>query len=216
MSGFSDPVGFAGLADLVSDVATDVDAAERAVRAPPSPPVPRTAAPSPRHTAKSASGGLAALLAAIPAKLWVFGGVAALAWMCNAASSKPSRYTASTSSSTYSSPASSSGNSGYGVPSSASSSYGTLDYTETKPPVGSGRSLSMSELRYCVFEDERIGYMKPLVTDNGRVDTFNRYVQDYNSRCSSFHYRRGTLEAVRREASDRASSLQSEARLRFY
>lgn len=38
----------------------------------------------------------------------------------------------------------------------------------------------MSEVRYCVFEAERIDHMKPLVTDNRRVDMFNGYVRDYN------------------------------------
>ena len=89
-------------------------------------------------------------------------------------------------------------------------------FTETKPPAGEGRALSINEVRYCVFESERIELMKPLASDNTRIGKFNEYVSDYNSRCGRFRYRRGTLEQVRREAAERASSLETEARLRFY
>jgi hypothetical protein len=96
------------------------------------------------------------------------------------------------------------------------SSDSSAERKQTKPPIGSGRTMSTDEIRYCVFESARIDFMKPLATDNARIETFNRYVEDYNSRCSSFRYRSGTLEAIRREAAERASVLEIDARRRFY
>lgn len=99
-------------------------------------------------------------------------------------------------------------------PTPAGDTYASL--IETKPSVGEGRALSINEIRYCVFESERIERMKPLASSNARIDIFNEYVRDYNSRCGRFRYRRGTLEQVRREAAQRATSLEQEAHRRFY
>lgn len=73
----------------------------------------------------------------------------------------------------------------------------------------------MDEVRYCVFEDERISRMKVLVKDNEQVRIFNSFVSDYNSRCGSFRYRRGSLETAQRQARERGPELQKEALARL-
>ncbi|UVO37626.1 hypothetical protein KUL72_04340 [Bradyrhizobium arachidis] len=47
------------------------------------------------------------------------------------------------------------------------------------------------------------------------VDRFNAMVADYNNRCSSFRYRRGTLESARHEIEPYRSQLQAEGRSRL-
>lgn len=148
-----------------------------------------------------------------------------LLWVCNSAG--PSRQSPSSYTPRYSPTYPSAPN--YGTPSAAppvasqatpyaSSPEPLPDSSaraESKPAVGSGRTLSGPELRYCVFENARLEHMKGMVANNSQIATFNRYVQDYNSRCSNFRYRRGTLEAMQREAAERSSALRAEATLRL-
>jgi peptidoglycan hydrolase-like protein with peptidoglycan-binding domain len=68
-----------------------------------------------------------------------------------------------------------------------------------------------------VAEDIRMDGAKSAVdnSNNSDVDRFNAMVADYNSRCSSFRYRRGSLESVRRDIEPYRSQLQAEGRSRF-
>lgn len=88
---------------------------------------------------------------------------------------------------------------------------------EAKPPVGSGLVLSDVQIRYCLAEDIRMDSAKSILNSYNADDIgrFNRMVADYNSRCSSFRYRSGALESVRRDLEQYRSRLQSEGKQRF-
>lgn len=72
---------------------------------------------------------------------------------------------------------------------------------EQIPPPGTDRVLNMSEVRYCIFQGERLDILRGLVSSNAEIDRFNRLVSDLNSRCSSFRYRRGVLKSIQAEVS---------------
>jgi hypothetical protein len=81
--------------------------------------------------------------------------------------------------------------------------------SETVPFAGTGNTLNDSEIRYCVSQDIRIDGARSAVNNylGWQVDTFNRLVSDYNSRCSNFRYRRGSLERIRAEVEARRTTL---------
>lgn len=89
--------------------------------------------------------------------------------------------------------------------------------TEERPPVGTDNVLNYAQLRYCLSEDIRIGVAKTAVNSYSEsdVDRFNAMVNDYNSRCGQFRYRRGSLESVRSDIERYRSTLVAEGRSRF-
>lgn len=85
-------------------------------------------------------------------------------------------------------------------------------YEEAVPPVGTDRLLSTPQVRYCIYQGERIDYLRLMATTNAQIDRFNAVVDDFNARCSSFQYRIGVLGTVQGEVPGRAATLQAEAR----
>ena len=88
---------------------------------------------------------------------------------------------------------------------------------EDRPPVGTGIALSNSQIRYCLAEDIRMTAAKSVISgyNEADVDRFNGMVADYNARCSSFKYRRGSLESLRAEVERTREELEAEGRSRF-
>lgn len=88
---------------------------------------------------------------------------------------------------------------------------------EERPPTGTNNVLNDAQLRYCLAEDIRIGAARTVVNNyiESDVDRFNTMVVDYNSRCSQFRYRRGSLESVRSDVERFRSALEAEGRRRF-
>jgi hypothetical protein len=88
---------------------------------------------------------------------------------------------------------------------------------EEKPPVGSHNTLTNDQLRYCVSEGIRLDAMKPIINPYSQYEVtyFNITVQDYNSRCSSFRYRRNALDSVRKEVEAYRFAIESEGRNRI-
>jgi hypothetical protein len=86
--------------------------------------------------------------------------------------------------------------------------------SEEIPPVGSGHSLTTSQIRYCIYQKQRIEIIRGLLdsANSYHINNFNELVDDYNSRCSSFRYRRGSLQSVQQELGNANSQLQEEAR----
>lgn len=82
-----------------------------------------------------------------------------------------------------------------------------------KPPVGSGLVLEREQIRYCLSEKIRLDAIETVLNDTrrGEVDKFNVLVEDYNSRCGNFRYRRGLLESVRSEVEAQRSELENAA-----
>ncbi len=83
---------------------------------------------------------------------------------------------------------------------------------EAKPPPGQGRTFNRSQVRYCVFQGERINAIRPHASTEYTINRFNLMIADYNSRCSDYRYRAGELTSIQHEAVRRASELQADAR----
>jgi hypothetical protein len=100
-----------------------------------------------------------------------------------------------------------------------SGTYKTPSYApvEELPPTGTGTTLSLNQIRYCLAEDIRIDGARSSVNQHLSTDVsrFNSMVADYNSRCGSFRYRSGTLESVRSEVDARRDRLRAEGARRF-
>lgn len=75
------------------------------------------------------------------------------------------------------------------------------DYATEKPPVGTKNLLSISQIRWCLEEEISLNTISSLVDnyDKKSVNAFNRLVDDYNIRCGSYKYRRGSLESAKSE-----------------
>jgi hypothetical protein len=89
--------------------------------------------------------------------------------------------------------------------------------TESMPPVGTNQTLSSAELRYCLAEYIRLQGAQSAISDAKQSDLslFRRMVDDYNSRCSSYRYRSGTLESARRDIEPNRERLRAEGAARF-
>ncbi len=72
-----------------------------------------------------------------------------------------------------------------------------IEYTE--PPIGTGKILSVSMIRWCLREEIRLNHFRVAATLNNEVAIFNRYVENYNNRCGNYRYREGDLAAARRD-----------------
>lgn len=83
----------------------------------------------------------------------------------------------------------------------------TLEYE--RPPVGRDLALSVSQIRYCKREKIRLEAIDAVINakSNYEIDRFNALVEDYNSRCANYRYRRGDLERVEREIGSLRSSI---------
>lgn len=96
------------------------------------------------------------------------------------------------------------------------------DGAESKPAAGYA-SLSLSEIRYCMAEDIRIGAQKTEIdglqyTDTDRfnenVDGFNEAVNDYNSRCSNRSIMASDRPIATSQVEAQRSKLETEGRSR--
>jgi hypothetical protein len=82
-----------------------------------------------------------------------------------------------------------------------------------RPPVGQDLVLSVSQIRYCVREEIRLDALRSVLDsgNNYEIDRFNALIDDYNSRCVRFRYRKGDVERVQRELEPLRSSIASAA-----
>ena len=87
-------------------------------------------------------------------------------------------------------------------------------WREERPAAGTGNILTREQLRYCLSESVRIDAADPVVNGNSQaeVDGFNRVVSDYNVRCSNFQYQVDQMQSVRAEVDGRRAQLQAEGR----
>ena len=94
-----------------------------------------------------------------------------------------------------------------------SAESGTFDDgTESKPPIGNGLALSITQVRYCVFQSARIDRAKALSASNEEIENFNSAVNDFNLRCSRFRYRESDMSAIKAEEASKAVELEQGAR----
>lgn len=208
--------GFAGLESMVSNIESDVADTRKSPSPPPAhtaaaempvagpvvaPPSESTASRQPRTTysqPQKASGGSGTRTWG-----WIIAIVVLLAIFNTYNKSPPSTTTQAPPSASYTPAAPRSSNGSYVAPTAV---------FEQMPPVGSGRTFSDNEIRYCLSQDVRIDSMRSTVNSYSsyEIDQFNAVVSDYNSRCSNFRYRRGALEAVRSEVEVNRSLLSAE------
>lgn len=214
--------GFAGLSDLVSDVANEVEAVlTPEVRPPPKntpPPTPvpppptqqqpqaptpvqappAQEAPSPQpssNTQPQNSGGFGWLWA-------VFIGFIVIIFLSsNSGTSNNNAPVAS-------SP----------TPSVVATTPPVVAWQEEKPPEGKGRTFSSNEIRYCKSESIRVDAMQAALNEKSseEIRRFNRVVSDYNGRCADYKYRNGTLEPVIAEIERNRSRLADQGRSRVF
>ena len=87
----------------------------------------------------------------------------------------------------------------------------------SKPSIGRNNVLSTDEIRYCLAEKIRLDAAETVLNTYREpdVDRFNRYINDYNSRCGEYRYRPGSFDRARRDVEPYRSQLQSEGRSRF-
>lgn len=88
---------------------------------------------------------------------------------------------------------------------------------EVQPSVGRNNVLSAPEIRYCLAEKIRLDASEKVLNNYSEADVnrFNGYVNDYNSRCGEFRYRKGALESARSELEPFRPKIQDEGRSRF-
>lgn len=133
---------------------------------------------------------------------WGLAAAALVGFLIYDANKKPS-YSPRPSSTTGSTP-------GTSQPSFSPSSSASSQLEEQMPPTGTNRVLNKSEIRYCIFQGERLNILRDLVSSNREIDRFNGLVSDFNSRCSSFRYCQDVLQATEAEALGRRQNLQLE------
>lgn len=88
----------------------------------------------------------------------------------------------------------------------------TQRFSSKMPPVGINDVHSISEIRWCLAQHIRIDAVRTLNKTQANVARFNRWVDDYNSRCGSYRYRQGNLESARRDVEPYRSEIWDAAR----
>jgi hypothetical protein len=80
---------------------------------------------------------------------------------------------------------------------------------ETAPPAGYAGPLSLSQLRYCKFEEKRISLLEPRVPQSA-YSQFNERVEDFNSRCGNARYRASDEATIDSELSQSDAKIESQ------
>jgi hypothetical protein len=194
------PLGFTGLASLVSDVDGLIATAKKTAASRSS-----NQAGAPAHS--GAAGGapvssrpsVAQTSEPRPTAAWFWGTVAVVVAVAltavvfnNNASPTPSSQ-----------------------PSDAARTHVPTAREEQLPPVGVKRELSAPEILYCVSEYIRLEAARDIVSTPSDVDRYNKLVRDYSSRCVNSQYRRSVLESVQRQVEANRTSLQIDGIARF-
>lgn len=209
--------GFAGLSNLASDVDDLIaSATKRAAAARRRASAAGTTASSGSSSKHSDERGQQTFTPSPSGStrrwLWGAGAVLFVLWLIGftSNSSGPSTVTP------VSSPSSSV--SGVGAPAgqqSPVSSSPAKSRMEQLPPIGPDRVLEAAQIRYCLSEDIRLEAARSVANADTDVDRFNSMINDYNSRCASYRYRRQVYESVQREVQSNRASLQAEGVARF-
>jgi len=117
---------------------------------------------------------------------------------------------------TYSSPPRYSPQYAPAVPSSptapSSSPNTSTEPTFVRPPPGTDLQFTRANLRYCAFQNAMLGAARPLVTTETGLRAFNAFVEDWNSRCSSYQYRESDKSTVDLEVADQQSTFEARGR----
>ncbi|MDR1741246.1 MAG: hypothetical protein LBR38_05290 [Synergistaceae bacterium] len=80
-----------------------------------------------------------------------------------------------------------------------------------KPPVGKDNLLTLSQIRWVLREEIRINAMRGVVTSNSAISKFNRMVDDFNVRAGSFRYYERDMNAAKRDVELRRAEFEAAA-----
>lgn len=80
------------------------------------------------------------------------------------------------------------------------------------PPIGTNAVLSKEQIRWCLRQEIRIEAQRSLATAGTALTIFNKAVEDYNGRCTSFRYRSGALERAREDVAAVRAQIVAQAR----
>ena len=209
----NDKKGFGGFGDLLSDVSEEVKTAAPKLASGSAPKVTQTTLstsqqtstpprqPSPPPLPLDTSGGESGFGSG-----WVWAGLVFLIFIAIAVNSgEKEEATAPIEAPAYESSYETSTSSVDSAPAVevpvAESAAVAFNNSEEMPPVGSDLVLTGNQIRYCLAEDVRLSTIKNAIDNYSQyeVKRFNGAIEDFNSRCSSYKYKRGTLESIQGE-----------------
>lgn len=103
------------------------------------------------------------------------------------------------------------------TPSSQRTSQEASRPIEVTPPVGRDQSLSVAQIRYCLAEKIRLTAGDAVLNASPSlpVTRFNLAVEDYNSRCASYRYRRRDMTSATSDIEPYRAVIEAEGRRRF-
>ena len=195
--------GFAGLSSRVSEVPTSSSGSTP----PPSPPPHQVQPPESPKSDSSPYGGSSSGASGRSKQGWVIGAVVlVIVWLIASSGGKKEAPR---------------------VPNYETPTYQTPSYSSAKPspppepiadtqrpPVGRNEVLNTQQIRYCAKEKIRVAAIESVINNayEREIDRFNAMVQDYNSRCGEFRYRRGAVESVQREVDLQRETITSTAK----
>lgn len=206
--------GFAGLSSRVSDVSEDAARAVEARQATsPAPP-----AADARHAQPARAAQKSAQVESSPAPsksgktglAWVAVGVAVFViWMANSGSGNHVQPPATSDATPPLTPI---------APRAALDGAAPAVSEERMPPVGRNNVLGIPEIRWCKREKIRIDAIEVVMNHAVELElgTFNAKVDDYNSRCAEFRYRRGQVEQVDQEMAAQRESIATMSQSQWY
>jgi len=89
--------------------------------------------------------------------------------------------------------------------------------TESIPNYGSGQTLSSSEIYYCLAEAARIDANRSTMNTNDdfSVNRFNRSIDNYNGRCSSYRYKQSAMGSATKALNENRYSIEAQGRSRM-
>ncbi|MGR4000695.1 MAG: hypothetical protein OD811_02730 [Alphaproteobacteria bacterium] len=84
---------------------------------------------------------------------------------------------------------------------------------EIQPPAAKQLPLTIPEVRYCLYQEERLHSLREQVNPYSEyeITRYNHEVEDYNSRCLDFRHSPGIVTAVRSEITTWRDTLSQEA-----
>lgn len=88
---------------------------------------------------------------------------------------------------------------------------------EVKPTIGNGLTLSSDEITYCLAERLRLETINKNQDkySSESLEPYNRYVDDYNSRCSDFRYEKYDMELAQNNVEKHKDEIIEEVKNRF-
>lgn len=97
------------------------------------------------------------------------------------------------------------------VPSNAPRIPHPDERVEIMPQSADGSQFTRANIRYCVFQEERLDRLKELLDRQRDTNAFNAMVEDYNQRCSKYSYLQRDMDAVKMQLVENKPTLASDA-----